>query len=95
MEKKFELGKIVATPLALSALENADENAAVYLNRHQSGDWGDLGAEDKATNEEAIKYEGERAGRTFSAYYLKDGTKIYVITEWDRSVTTVLLPEDY
>jgi len=69
----------------------------VFLKRHQSGDWGDLCDEDKKANEEAISHEGEpeKQQRVFSAYKTSAGEKIWVITEWDRSVTTLLLPEEY
>ena len=67
----------------------------LILRRHAQGDWGDLDDLDAQANEEALA----SGGRLFSVYYLKDGTdkgtKIYVITEWDRSVTTALLPEEY
>ncbi len=63
----------------------------LYIFRHAAGDWGDLSAPDIKANAEALK-EGTRL---LSAYHLKDGTKLYVITEWDRSVTTALLPEEY
>lgn len=87
----FSLGQVVATPGALSALEATGESASQFLVKHALGDWGDLCQEDKESNEEALK-EGLRL---LSAYRLGDGTKIWIITEWDRSVTTVLLPEEY
>ena len=61
------------------------------LDRHRRGDWGDVGKEDWQANERALKH-GERL---LSVYHAADGTKFYVISEWDRSATTVLLPEDY
>ncbi|MFN8472278.1 MAG: hypothetical protein U0822_08820 [Anaerolineae bacterium] len=87
----FELGQIVATPGALGALEEAGQHPAEFLGRHISGDWGELDDEDKAENELSVK----RGFRILSAYHLKTGTKIYIITEADRSATTILLPEDY
>jgi hypothetical protein len=87
----FELGRTVATPGALAALEEAQESALTYLTRHHHGDWGDLTYGDIRANESAIKH-GERI---LSAYHLKTGVKIYVITEADRSSTCVLLPSDY
>lgn len=87
----FTLGQIVATPGALQALEEAGHTASEFLDRHVSGDWGDLCLEDKASNEEALVDDL----RILSAYRLKDGTKIWIITEADRSVTTILLPEEY
>jgi hypothetical protein len=86
---KFALGRVVATPAALEALPLDDINAA--LGRHHRGDWGDVGAEDHAENELSLN-EGFRL---FSVYHGSNGTKFYIITEHDRSVTTVLLPSDY
>ncbi len=85
----FPLGQIVATRNALGPLSEADITNA--LNRHASRDWGDLDPEDAAANDRAM-IEGERL---LSAYHTPDGTKFWIITEWDRSYTTVLLPEDY
>lgn len=87
----FPLGRTLATPAALLMIERAGANPQDYLERHQSGDWGDLDADDKAAND----YDVDHEGRLLSAYRLPDTTRIYVITEWDRSVTTVLLPEEY
>ena len=56
-----------------------------------SGDWGDLDPFDQQQNEQAVTH----GGRLLSAYRLKDGTRIWVITEWNRSATTLLLPEEY
>ena len=87
----FELGQTVATPGALDALREAEEDPFSYLVRHVTGDWGDLPEEDIQENQLSL----EQGLRIFSAYHLNTGTKIYVITEYDRSVTTILLPEDY
>lgn len=87
----FPLGKIVATPGALAALQEAGVNPMALITRHVTGDWGDLGAEDKQANEEAL----QQGQRLLSAYKLQTGQKIWLITEYDRSVTTVLLPSDY
>jgi hypothetical protein len=62
-----------------------------YLDRHAAGDWGELSPEDIQENELSVR-EGYRI---LSAYSLRDGTRIYVITEADRSSTTILLPEEY
>ena len=86
---KFPLGRIVATPNALSRL--TPEEVLVALGRHASGDWGDLSAEDVAENELSLR-EGFRL---LSAYRSADGQKFWIITEADRSSTCVLLPEDY
>jgi hypothetical protein len=87
----FALGHLVATPGALHTFETAQETPITYLTRHASGDWGDVDAEDKAANDRAV-LEG---ARLLSAYHLTDGTRIWIITEADRSVTTVLLPDEY
>jgi hypothetical protein len=88
---RFPLGQIVATPGALDALARNSTSGQVYLARHASGDWGDLDAEDKAANDEALNTDG----RLFSAYLMPDGTKLWVISEADRSSTCILLPEEY
>ena len=87
----FPLGQVVATPAALSALEKAGQSAAEFIEQHSKGNWGVVPKEDWDANDEALKI-GERL---FSAYSLRDNTKIWIITERDRSVTTVLLPDDY
>ena len=87
----FNLGQIVATPGALQALEDSQQSAIEFLNRHVSGDWGELDAEDRKENELSLK-EGFRI---LSAYILKSNQKIWIITEADRSSTTILLPEEY
>lgn len=86
-----ELGFVVATPGALRALEAAGQSADEFLARHMSGDWGELGQADCDENELSLR-EGFRI---FSAYVLRTGVKILIITEADRSVTTVFLPEEY
>ena len=88
---KFQLGKIVATPGALDALSKANTPATHFLVRHVSGDWGDLDDDDKRANDLAL-VEGTRL---LSAYKTKAGDKLWIITEHDRSVTTILLPSDY
>jgi hypothetical protein len=87
----LELGGTYATPGASAALEEAHQSAAEFLQRHEAGDWGEVGPEDWAENELSIR-EGFRI---LSAYTLKTGVKIWIITEADRSVTTILLPEEY
>ena len=86
---KFKLGQTVATQGALAELAQDDILSA--LRRHAGGDWGDLCEEDKKANDSALADEG----RLFSAYHSASGVKFYVITEWDRSYTTVLLPSEY
>jgi len=87
----FDSGQIVATPGALEALAEAGGIGLEYINRHLKGDWGDLCDEDKQTNQEALKH----GFRLMSAYILPTWVKIWIITEHDRSVTTILLPEEY
>ena len=87
----FALGQVVATPGALEALEKTGQTPEEFIARHVSGDWGTLPPEDIQANEEAVTGDG----RLLSAYILNDGTKIWLITEWDRSATTLLLPSEY
>ena len=89
--RRFPLGRIVATPGTLTALEQANQSPFEFLERHQAGDWGELCEEDKRENEFSV-YNGFRI---LSAYRTRNNTKIWVITEADRSVTTLLLPDEY
>src|SRR5713101_4821403 len=88
---KFNPGHVVATPAAIVAIEFAHASAVELLNRHVTGDWGDIDDDDRAMNDMALKCEA----RIISAYMLADGTKVWCITEADRSVTTFLLPDEY
>ena len=88
---KFALGQIVSTPGALEAMAESGQTPEFFLQRHASGDWGQVDQEDWQLNDEAVK-EGTRL---LSAYTTLKGRKLWVITEWDRSSTTLLLPEDY
>jgi hypothetical protein len=83
------MGRTVITRGALEALDGEDILAGIA--RHAGGDWGDLCPEDKQSNDDALS-EGSRL---FSAYHNDDGRKFWIITEADRSTTTVLLPEEY
>ena len=87
----FPLGKILATPPAIQALIDADEHPIRLLMRHAGGDWGDVGEEDWAANDKAAR----SGGRILSAFRLKTGVTVWVLTESDRSATTTLLPDDY
>ncbi len=87
----FSLGQVVATPGALATLEATKQNPLELLARHVTGDWGDLCQEDKQENELSV----ERGYRILSAYVFGNGGKVWVITEADRSVTTILLPDEY
>jgi len=88
---KFSLGHVVATPGALAALQKAQDNFWPYLRRHCNGDWGEVNAEDAAENELSLR----DGFRLLSAYTITSGIKIWIITERDRSATTILLPEEY
>lgn len=90
-EPRFELGAVFITPGALEALKDAGQSPWEFLRRHQAGDWGDLPEEDKEENELSLR-EGFRL---LSAYRTRKGVKLWVITEADRSATTLLLPEEY
>ena len=89
--ERFPLGQTVATPDALEAMEQAGQVPLELFQRHQRGDWGEVCPDDAAENELSLN-EGFRL---MSVYTLKTGTKVWVITEADRSATTILLPEDY
>ena len=86
----FPLGQMVATPGALDRMERYGIHAFDLISRHARGDWGDPDPEDLAANEAALR----QRGRLFSAYGTGD-QKLWVITEADRSATTLLRPEDY
>jgi hypothetical protein len=90
---KFPLGRVVATRGVMDLFNDNAEGIGEFIVRHSQGDWGEALCEgDDEINEEALK----NGHRLMSAYFLPDGTtKIWIITEWDRSVTTVLLPEEY
>lgn len=88
---KFLLGQVVATPGAIAAMEEAGQSPLDFLQRHASGDWGDLDDADKQENEFSL----EKTLRLFSAYHTKRDQKLWVITEADRSATTILLPSEY
>ena len=86
---KFPLGRVVATPGALAAMTTEEMTAAI--RKHVSGDWGELDPHDIAENELSLR-EGYRL---LSVYRTKAGERFYIITEADRSATTVLLPDEY
>lgn len=86
----FSMGRVVITPGIDALITSGQLNPTPYLARHLIGDWGDVDAEDWQTNDRAL----EHGTRLLSAYNTPAG-KIWIITEWDRSVTTMLLPEEY
>lgn len=87
----FSPGRLVATPGALALLEQLNKSPLEFLSRHLRGDWGDLCQEDKTENELSLKY----GYRLLSSYQLTDTEKVWIITEADRSVSTLLLPVEY
>jgi hypothetical protein len=93
---KFSLGQIVATPACLRAMERSGDIPDPFLSQHTRGEWGTVNAEDQRANDRAL----EDGSRIFSAYKLRDGTKIWIITEavgddGMRASTCLLLPDDY
>lgn len=87
----FPLGQTVATPGALEALIEAGQSPSEFLDRHVRGDWGDLSEEDEIENQRSLVH----GFRLLSAYQTRFSVKLWVITERDRSVTTILLPSEY
>ena len=88
---KFMLGQPLCTPGALEALHESGQTPDFFLQRHLSGDWGEVGEEDRLLNDHAL----QEGSRIVSAYRTLKGTKIWVITEADRNSTCLLLPEEY
>ena len=88
---KFLLGRILATPGALAAFERTGESPLSFISRHSQGDCDELSAADVIENDFSVG----NGLRLLSAYRLADSTKVWIITEADRSATTVLLPEEY
>lgn len=86
---RFAIGQLFATPGVLAEVSTADISTA--LSRHAMADWGDLCQEDIDENNRAL----EEGSRLLSAYNSTSKVKFWIITEWDRSVTTVLLPSEY
>ena len=92
MAAPFPLGRVVATPGALSLLTSTGTNPVELLSRHQSGDWGEVPPEDARENARSLKH----GWRVLSSYPIGDADeKVWIITEANRSSTCILLPEDY
>jgi len=88
----FSLGRVVSTPGALEALQRCGQSPWEFLSRHVQGDWGEVDAEDKQANDDALVH-GERL---LSAYTLADNeTRIWCISEADRSSSAIILPQEY
>ena len=93
---RFRLGQTVATPAALEAIQQAGQSPAEFLDRHIRGDWGNLSADDRALNDEAV----QDGSRILSAHVTRAGEKLWFITEaaddrGHRAATTILLPDEY
>ncbi len=88
---RFPLGKVVATPGALLTLFQVNMHPGDLIRRHVRGDWGEMAQEDLEANSQAL----QDGSRIFSAYQVREDLRIWVITEADRSITTILLPEEY
>jgi len=87
----FPAGQIVATPGALALLERTNKTPIEFLSHHLRGDWGDLCPEDKTENELSLKH----GFRLMSSYRVTGNENLWVITEADRAITTLLLPSEY
>ena len=87
----FPLGQVVATPGVLEEFKASGDDPLAFLIRHWCGDWGEVNAEDALANDLSLI----RGERLLSAYTMSNGTRLWIITEWDRSYTTILLPEEY
>lgn len=93
---KFPLGKLVITPNAKAALDELDatglsEMFIALMGRHAQGDWGEISDDSKEANDASV----ENGGDMILSAYTIGGTRFWIITEHDRSATTILLPEDY
>jgi hypothetical protein len=90
----FPLGTVVATPGAIERMEHHGMNPAELLARHLGGDWGDIHPEDRGLNERALR-DGDRLLSVYGEDKTGEDSRIWIITEADRSATTILRPEDY
>ena len=88
--EKFKLGMVLATPGAVELSLDYQIDLVALLYRHVTGDWGDLGKEDKRTNEQSVRF-----GNRILSSYGEEPQRIWIITEADRSSTTILRPEEY
>ena len=87
----FPLGQVVGTPGAIAALDESHQHPIEFLSRHVVSDWGELDETDVRENEMSLK----QGFRLLSAYQTNSGVKLWIITEADRSATTLLLPSEY
>ncbi len=91
-QARFAAGQVVMTAGVDELIRQGRFNPVPYLRRHLHGDWGDLSDNGRRLNDAALK-SGE--DRLFSSYQVTPDLKLWIITEWDRSVTTLLLPSEY
>ena len=91
-QARFDSGQIVVTIGINALIEEGRLDPVPYLYRHLSGDWGDLDDGDRRLNDTALQSGDDRL---FSSYQVTPDLKLWIITEWDRSVTTLLLPSEY
>jgi hypothetical protein len=91
VKKDVPLGKVVATPSALEAIQKANQSFAEFVDRHRQGDWGEVDGDDWERNDESLS----AGDRILSAYRTKTNVRLWIITEADRSSTCILLPEEY
>ena len=87
----FPLGQIVATPGALRLMEQYHVSPLSLLTRHVQGDWGSVAPEDAASNDQAIT----QGNRILSSYFVHGEERVWIISEWNRAITTLLLPSEY
>ena len=90
-QPRFRAGQLVMTAGVTDLVQRGELNPVPYLQRHLDGDWGDLCDDDRRSNDAALK----NGDRLLSSYRITPDLKLWIITEWDRSVTTLLLPEEY
>lgn len=91
-QPRFPSGQVVMTTGVDELVRQGRLNPVPYLRRHLHGDWGDLSDDDRRLNDAALKSGDDRL---FSSYQVTPDLKLWIITEWDRSVTTLLLPSEY
>lgn len=91
-QHRFSMGRLVMTRNVDHMIKQGRLDPAPYIARHLKGDWGDLNDHDWTANDRALR-SGE--DRLFSSYDIGPILKLWIITEWDRSVTTLMLPRDY
>ena len=88
---RFPLGRVLATPGVLLALEKAGQQPQEFLDRHANGDWGEVDSDDAKENEISL----QTGLQLLSSYTMVTGDRLWIVTEADRSTTTLLLPEEY